>query len=296
MTRLGVLPRLVAFAYKNRSLHEYLDRHLYEVSIHMYPFLANKRRSIKFVGILAGALHDIGKAVDVYQNCSLYDLETQACSYVGHEVFSALLTVKIVDLDSVPDNVVKDLADFLSCNEIEARRALIRIALVSIIGHHQAMGDPSFRFERFVHRVTKQYGLRRLGIDRAVVEVVEKVLESARRALREDYLYVELDPRGVDHVEELYNSALRKGRQQLIDSILSELRMSFFSKGYNEKLFMLEKFIMGCLIAADIYVAGLRRGEALSNPLHRYLDKVYRFYSRYLPASALLNECSIGSN
>jgi len=262
----------------------------------MYPLLANKRLSIKFVGILIGILHDAGKVVDVYQNCLLYDPETQACSYVGHEVFSALLVARIVDIDSIPIDVVKDLANFLSCSEDEARRALIRIVTMSVMGHHQAMGSPHDRFESFVYRVTKQYGLRRIKIDRAVVETIGEALESTRRALREDYLHVELDPRRVDYIEELCNSALREGRQQLIDKVLSELREALSSKRYGERLLMLEKFITGCLIAADIYVAGLRRGEAVDRPLHRHLEKMYRFYSRYLPTLALLGESSIGSS
>ena len=278
--------RLVAFAYRDKPPLEYLDQHLYEVSIYMYPLLINKRPSIKFIGILAGILHDIGKSIDIYQKCILYNPETKACSYTGHEVFSALLTIKIIDIDSIPLNIVKDLATFLSCNDDDAKKALIKVIAISIISHHQAMGSPYDRLESFIYRITKKYRSTKLEVCRSVIEVIEEAIKRAKEVLQEDYLYIKLDPKGIDYVEELCNNALREGRQQIIDRILSELRkaLALPSETYSEKLILLEKFITGSLIIADLYIAGLRRGETISRPLFNYLNKMYRYYSStYLP-------------
>ncbi len=279
------MSRLVAFGYRDGSGRaiEYLDQHLYEVSIHIYPLIATKRLSTRFIGVLAGLLHDIGKAVDVYQKCLIHDPRTRACRYTGHEVFSTLLAVSIVETRSLPQDVVKDMASSLRCSEDVARRAIMRVLAISILYHHQAMGCPRDRLESFLKalcRASKSCRVPRFRIDRGVVDTVARALGNVRRALREDSLCVEIDPRGIDRVEALLDSIAEGSRVEAAESILTELRKATTlpPSGYSEKLLLLSKFVTGCLIAADTYVAGRYRGESRDRPLHRYLEKAYRFY------------------
>ncbi len=220
----------------------------------------------------------------MYQKCLIHDPETRACRYTGHEVFSALLAVSIVKPHSLPQDVVKDMASSLRCSEDEARRAIMRVLAISILYHHQAMGYPRDRLESFLKalcRASKSCGVPRLRIDRGVVDTVIQALSNVRRALRENSLCIEIDPRGIDRVEALLDSIAERSRIEATESILTELRKATTlpPSGYSEELLLLSKFVTGCLIAADTYVAGRYRGESRDRPLHRYLEKAYRFYS-----------------
>jgi len=277
------LCRLAAFRYRDGRVVECLDEHLRDVAVYTYPLVASKELHIVFAALASSLLHDVGKALNVYQDCTIYR-DDGACSYVGHEVFSALITLKALREDSIPDAVAISLAKALGCNEAEARGIAVKLIVQAVLYHHQAMGSSRDRLEALMGKVGEAVGrgAYRLAVDDSLVDVVERALEEARNRLKVDYLDFHLDLGGEsrENIEKIANTMNP-------DKILGELREARLplNTHYAGKLLLLSRFITGCVIASDIYVAEARRGGAqtltVRASLASHLGRLYS-YSKQL--------------
>ena len=234
---------------------------------------------MQFVAVLAGLYHDIGKALDVYQRCWIYDSSSKSCTYVAHEVFSALLVRELSKPESIPPDVVHDMASYLGYEryrEEDLREALIMVLAQAVLYHHEAMGDPYDRLNSFAEYLRAKR-ISRISINRDVVYVVRRAIDAIRKALGIEYLSIDVDPSGIDRVENIVG---REGIRQSIESKLKDLQFDSKKLGERcvEKLLLLSKYVTGCVIASDIYVAGTIRGESKQRPLSMYLSKMFRYY------------------
>lgn len=277
------MSELGAFCYRDGRIAELLEEHLREVSIHVYLLVATKRPYVRFIGVLSGLFHDVGKALNVYQCCLLYDNKTRACKYTGHEVFSALLASSMLKPDGISEGIAADMAKTLGCSESDAKRSVVRVLTLAVLYHHQAMGDFWERLDAFLNGV-RSFGVSSISVDRRIAGVVERVLEDVMSNLGLSHLSVDIDSKGVSEAEKVINEAIRARSINIIaDDLGSKLRTT--PEGLERKLLLLSKFITGCLIASDIYVAGLKRGGG-DRPLHQHLSKMYKFlYKRTYLAS-----------
>jgi len=277
------LPELAAFARWEKEkggiyVIEPLQKHLREVSIHTYPLVARKSTPLQYLGVLSGVFHDAGKAIDAYQRC-LLRAQDGTCSYVGHEAFSALMTATLVNSDFVPSLVLADLASQLQCDEKEAWRAAKKILVLSVLKHHQAMGEWWDRLQQFLDKLRIK-GVKSVGIVTDVVSVIEAALSEVSETLGME-LSGALDRNRLKEAEEVIQKAVRaRSPEPIAEALQAKIGVD---PENDRKILLLSKYLTGCIIASDIFIAGLSRGgEKL---IQQYLCKMYEFYYH-------LRECS----
>ncbi len=131
--------QLAAFARKigdSIRVEEYLVDHLGEVAYYAYTTTGRYTRPLAELALLAGLLHDVGKAICIYQQC--LPGSSDGCSYVGHEVFSAVVAAKLLER-----------ANWL---EMDERRMIV----YAVLAHHQYMGPPWERLSALRYKLKSQ--------------------------------------------------------------------------------------------------------------------------------------------
>ncbi len=251
MTRLWELSRsLAAFAFKDQVV-EYLDKHLVEVAVEAFELLKRKSFSLAFIGSLAALLHDIGKSLSIYQSCLIS--HENVCSYVAHEVFSAVIINKLFEIfpNLIPDKVLNEL-----CKDFGIDRGdVVKMVMIPVLLHHQAMGDPLERLDRFI----KKYG-DRIEISKELVHTMREAVEEFSNRTGVE-LGMKLSENHVNELEKAVNHFVKTCRKLEALEIFRPPR----DPDYSRKT--LAKLITGVLIICDLRVAKRNRP---STPLPIY--------------------------
>ena len=294
------LSRLVAFARRRDETIdqlEYLDDHLHFVAVWTYVQLLRNSIPLAYLGLLAGLLHDIGKALEVYQQCRFFSEEDHSCLYTGHEVFSAMLAREILSQFSMPQDIINDL--HLTLNRlgisVEASRLeeyAREIVLYSILIHHEAMGDPIRRFIDFKSRVVRQ--IKDAKDLENLIRVSNKLIHALKNAARRTRELLKLE-----HLNSFIETLVSTDNK-ILDNCNNIIRRLFSLKNYfdyfsvkqellnilslydivtlrDERLLVLARLITGSLIMADIYVACTSRedsGRAICKHLARLFESL----------------------
>ncbi len=238
---------------------ELLEDHLRNVARYVSLYL--RKSDLRDLGIAIALLHDVGKSLEAYQAC-LRSRGDNACSYVGHEAISALVTwfCAKFELSTYPSGT--------------PRESLKSIATLSILWHHQAMGDPQDRLAEFVYRVRRDLrradSMKLLRFDRRITSLVRNVSKSFG-------ISIEIDEDSIAKLEEMI---VNYAKMNELGTLYNELflREVFSSVMHSEKLILLAKQLAGTLILADIFVAmNARSVGARDKPRHVHLRKMFTF-------------------
>ena len=250
-------------AYRGEGVEEPLASHLAEVGYHAYILASKREATVRLAALLAGLLHDIGKALDMYQDCMLKT--EKGCSYLAHEIFSAIMSAEI--LGNLPEDI-----------PLEARC----YALQAILFHHQALGNPLNRIGELAKRLARQKTRATFSGKRAkqlTAELLEAVsLLEQRQAIPQNILEtIRATVQNIDwnRVAVNINSLLEAGIAtitRLAQQQLEEARKPFKKLLEETKTIFSSKLVTGVLIMADIYTAGKRRAKE-KQPLHKHLEK-----------------------
>ncbi len=242
------------FAFKDKSNEEVetLVDHLVGVAYYAYLITSNIQNNlIRYSSLLAGLLHDVGKALDVYQRC-LLSSKYGDCSYIGHEVFSKLIAFRILEK-----------------TEIETK--IKAYTIYAIMHHHQARGGPVEGIHEFIRRV-KRKGvdilvtggtLEQLSIE--LVEAVNKLRSRiSHKTSTDNYLH--------DVLTEIELSIKSLERDTLVEIINRSMNNANFlereASGLSRELdraledyadLLRAKLVTGIVILADYYTASMNR-------------------------------------
>ena len=232
--------RLAASAYKNRVI-EYLDKHLAGVAAKAFDLLKRKGVSLAFIGSVAALLHDIGKSLDPYQSCLIN--HGDACSYVAHEVFSAVMTHKLFEIfpDLIPDEVLRGLGKDFGIG----RGDVVKIVMIPVLLHHQAMGDPLERLDRFIKRYSG-----RIEIGKELVYAIRVAVEEFSNEAGVK-LSIELSEDHVNELERTINDFVYMRRNNPLKAV--EVLRPPQDSDYS--CTALVKLVTGVLIISDLHVA-----------------------------------------
>jgi len=258
------LSSLHAYAYRNRVV-ERLAKHLEKSAYCAYTMARVKSVELGRAAILAGLLHDVGKALKLYQQCMLVSQRGE-CLYTAHEVASALIAKKILrDLHTI-DSVYRGCI------------------LWATLYHHQAMGSPLERLDRLVKSV-KSVSTEMFSIDNRLGDEITNAIEN---------LYQRVDPEIRDVVEYLKHVVKDLDWHALgieVAKVLSNLSVMSVERVWEdilERVFrhievvelrdeLLCRVLTGIIILSDIYTASRTRADGKRHLLASCLERYLRF-------------------
>ncbi len=265
------MSKLAAFAYREGDevkVVEYLEDHLADVAIRTYLQIVRNNHCIAYLGLLAGLLHDVGKALEIYQRCTRYHKEDSkaSCSYLAHEVFSAIIANEILDHIHVPRNIIEDVAAMLKCGIEEVWSYTKKIIVQAVLSHHQAMGlpiDRLYNFKESIGRVPRNLFRIRVELADTLRDAVSKVSKILGIEVE-----VELDVDAVRKLDEEVMNII--GRPSEASQKLQQL-----ASLAGHRHLAIARFLTGCVILADIHTACTVRGERGRRSLCIYLNKFF---------------------
>lgn len=254
-------------SYRGEGVEEFLANHLAETAYHAYVLASKRETIVRLAALLAGLLHDIGKALDIYQDCVLKT--EKRCSYLAHEVFSTIMSAEILE------NLSKEVPLEAKC-----------YALHAILFHHQALGNPLERIGELVERLAKQKTGASFSEKRAkqlAAELLETVkLLEQRQAIPRDILEAvktAIQTTDWNKITTRINTLLETriaAIARLAPQQIEEARKPFKKLLGEPKTILYSKLVTGILIMADIHAASKKRAKQ-KQPLHNHLEKLIKF-------------------
>jgi len=240
-----------------------------------------KRISAAFAAVASGLLHDLGKSLDLYQRCELFNDRDLSCLYTGHEVISALMVLELADPASIPGEVVEDAAQLLGCSEDEARSTIVKLVARAVLLHHQAMGDPLERLGGLVRMARRVKGPMHAAA--MIRGEAWSELSSAIECLRNRtglQLRLAFDWGRLGEVEEVIRRGLTSPAAPS-NPVVQRLREAFklrLTGDYGYIALSVAKLAAGYTIASDLYVSAVRRGTAQRTPRSPLVENLEAFY------------------
>ena len=244
---------------------ERLAKHLEEGAYYAYTMARVKSVELGKAALLAGLLHDVGKALKLYQQCMLVG-QGGECLYTAHEVASALIAEKILRDLHVIDHVHKGYV------------------LWAVLYHHQAMGSPLKRLDRLVKSV-KSVDTEMFSVDNRLGNEIANAIES---------LCQRVDPGVRDVVEDLKRAVKDLDWYTLgvevakvfsnLDKMVVEHVWRDVVKQVSRHVRMVElrdellcRVLTGIVILSDIYTASRSRADRERHLLASCLERYLRF-------------------